>query len=164
MDQEKNVDTGSIRLQDVARLAGVSIATVSNVLNRKHSVAASTRRRVERIIEQFDYQPNEHAVALRRKPPIAHPDSETVAAKAQTDRSPSSPDQSQEHASPPGVPPVGTRIQVVLRGVMIEGGVDASMPDGSGFWFWQDGVGRRYVSRVENPELFNALGAAAKDT
>lgn len=51
-------------LHDVARLAGVSIATVSNVINNTKHVTAETRARVERAILQTGYVPNEAARAL----------------------------------------------------------------------------------------------------
>ena len=51
-------------LRDVAGLAGVSIATVSNVVNNTKHVTAETRARVERAIAQTGYVPNEAARAL----------------------------------------------------------------------------------------------------
>ncbi|TDD01841.1 LacI family DNA-binding transcriptional regulator [Saccharopolyspora terrae] len=43
------------RLADVARRAGVSTGTVSNVLNRPHSVVEATRIRVEKAIADLGY-------------------------------------------------------------------------------------------------------------
>ncbi len=56
-------------LRDVAALAGVSIATVSNVVNNSKHVTAETRERVERAITRTGYVPNQAARALasRRK-------------------------------------------------------------------------------------------------
>ena len=51
-------------LHDVARLAGVSIATVSNVINNSKHVTSEMRARVERAIAQTGYVPNEAARAL----------------------------------------------------------------------------------------------------
>ncbi len=45
-------------IQDVARRAGVSVATVSRVINRSGPVKQQTRTKVERIIEEMEYQPN----------------------------------------------------------------------------------------------------------
>ncbi|MGI8459748.1 MAG: LacI family DNA-binding transcriptional regulator [Propionibacteriaceae bacterium] len=53
-------------MADVARLAGVSNQTVSRVVNGAPSIAPSTRRRVERAIEQLGYRPNTAARALVR--------------------------------------------------------------------------------------------------
>ena len=52
-------------LHDVAQLAGVSFKTVSNVINDHPHVAAGTRERVMRAIEQLDYRPNRSARSLR---------------------------------------------------------------------------------------------------
>ncbi|WAC57533.1 LacI family DNA-binding transcriptional regulator [Gordonia sp. SL306] len=49
----------------VARLAGVSTATVSNTLNRPEIVAPATRDRVMAAIEELDFVPNRAAGALR---------------------------------------------------------------------------------------------------
>ncbi|WP_329128157.1 LacI family DNA-binding transcriptional regulator [Streptomyces sp. NBC_01465] len=49
---------------DVARLAGVSTATVSRVLNRNYPVAAATRERVEEAMRELGYVVNAHARAL----------------------------------------------------------------------------------------------------
>src|SRR4051794_21756027 len=44
-------------VDDVASLAGVSLGTVSNVLNHPTKVAAATRKRVERAIVMLGYVP-----------------------------------------------------------------------------------------------------------
>ncbi|GAA1614565.1 MULTISPECIES: LacI family DNA-binding transcriptional regulator [Kribbella] len=49
---------------DVARLAGVSAMTVSNVLNAPHRVAPPTVQTVRRAIEELGYIPNHAARAL----------------------------------------------------------------------------------------------------
>jgi LacI family transcriptional regulator len=46
---------GPPTLADVAALAGVSIATVSKVLNRRADVGPGTRARVQSILQQHDY-------------------------------------------------------------------------------------------------------------
>lgn len=55
----------SVTLQDVARLAGVSTKTVSNVVHELPSVRSETRRRVKWAIEELDYRPNLSARGLR---------------------------------------------------------------------------------------------------
>lgn len=52
-------------LRDVAELAGVSIKTVSNVVNDYVHVRPATRARVQRAIEELGYQPNLSARNLR---------------------------------------------------------------------------------------------------
>jgi DNA-binding LacI/PurR family transcriptional regulator len=52
-------------LHDVARLAEVSIKTVSNVINDYPHIRPATRERVEAAIAQLGYQPNLSARSLR---------------------------------------------------------------------------------------------------
>lgn len=56
---------GSPTMHDVARLAGVSIKTVSNVVNNYIHVKEETRARVLAAVEQLGYQPNLSARGLR---------------------------------------------------------------------------------------------------
>lgn len=60
-------------LIDVARMAGVSTATVSRVLNSPGVVQAATRERVENAIRQLGYVPNfgARALAARRTNTVA---------------------------------------------------------------------------------------------
>jgi LacI family transcriptional regulator len=53
------------RIRDVAERAGVSVGTVSNVLNRPDLVAVGTRQRVEEAVESLRYVRNEPARLLR---------------------------------------------------------------------------------------------------
>jgi DNA-binding LacI/PurR family transcriptional regulator len=55
----------SATLKDVAALAGVSIKTVSNVVNDLPLVAPATRARVQAAIDQLGYHPNLSARHLR---------------------------------------------------------------------------------------------------
>jgi LacI family transcriptional regulator len=52
-------------IKDVAARAGVSVGTVSNVLNRRASVGAATRRKVEQAIAELGFIRNESARQLR---------------------------------------------------------------------------------------------------
>lgn len=52
-------------VKDIAAAGGVSVATVSNVLNDRPNVGAATRQRVLRIAQQLDYRPNRAAQAMR---------------------------------------------------------------------------------------------------
>lgn len=53
-----------VTIRDVARAAGVSIATVSRVLNGSSKVHADTRRRVREAAARLDYWPNGAARSL----------------------------------------------------------------------------------------------------
>jgi LacI family transcriptional regulator len=53
-------------MRDVAALAGVSLKTVSRVVNRETGVSEELVLRVERAAEQLDYRPNLTASNLRR--------------------------------------------------------------------------------------------------
>jgi DNA-binding LacI/PurR family transcriptional regulator len=56
-------ETAEITIADVARAAGVSVSTVSRILNDKPDVAEKTRQRVQEVIKQLGYMP--HAQAQR---------------------------------------------------------------------------------------------------
>ncbi|WP_458526793.1 LacI family DNA-binding transcriptional regulator [Onishia taeanensis] len=56
-----------VRLKDVARQAGVSITTVSHVVNQSRAVAPETRARVQRAIAALDYRPNTVARTLQSR-------------------------------------------------------------------------------------------------
>ncbi|MDD3818813.1 MAG: LacI family DNA-binding transcriptional regulator, partial [Actinomycetota bacterium] len=45
-------------IYEIANKAGVSIATVSRVLNNSPLVKNSTKKRVQKVIEELDYRPN----------------------------------------------------------------------------------------------------------
>src|SRR3989442_4663917 len=53
-------------MRDVAALAGVSLKTVSRVINDEPAVSSDLLVRVQRAIEQLDYRPNLTASSLRR--------------------------------------------------------------------------------------------------
>lgn len=53
-----------VTIKDVARLAGVSIATVSRVYNDSHLVRGETRERVRQVAEQLGYSPHGAARSL----------------------------------------------------------------------------------------------------
>jgi LacI family transcriptional regulator len=53
-------------IAQIAQIAGVSVPTVSKVLNRRADVAPQTRERVERIIEEHGFVRNRTAPALHK--------------------------------------------------------------------------------------------------
>lgn len=54
-------------IHDVARVAGVSISTVSYALSGKRSITEATRRKVEAAVRELDYRPNAGARMLAGK-------------------------------------------------------------------------------------------------
>src|SRR3954465_12415646 len=63
------VRTVRARLQDVAIHAGVSVKTVSNVVNGYKHVRPDTRARVQQAITDLGYRPNLSARGLRKGRP-----------------------------------------------------------------------------------------------
>ncbi|HEU4911707.1 MAG TPA: LacI family DNA-binding transcriptional regulator [Actinomycetes bacterium] len=61
-----NPSASRTRLRDVADLAGVSVKTVSNVVNGSAPVTAGTRAKVDAALTQLNYRPNLAARNLRR--------------------------------------------------------------------------------------------------
>lgn len=53
-----------LRIEDIARAAGVSVSTVSRILNNHRDVSARTRSRVLDLIEATGYAPHPHARRL----------------------------------------------------------------------------------------------------
>jgi LacI family transcriptional regulator len=55
----------SVRIQDVAREAGVSVSTVSRVLNSRYGVADDTYQRVRKVIDDLGYSSSLAAKSMR---------------------------------------------------------------------------------------------------
>jgi LacI family transcriptional regulator len=62
-EQERRMHE-KLTIQDIARLAGVSKATVSRVLNHHPAVTAETRARVSKVVQEYDFVPNVTATGL----------------------------------------------------------------------------------------------------
>lgn len=58
-------DPNELTIADIARLANVSVSTVSRILNGKQDVAPATRERVQRLIDELGYIPHAQAQRLR---------------------------------------------------------------------------------------------------
>ena len=58
------MDTGKIRIKDIAERAGVSVGTVDRVLHKRPNVSKSALEKVEKALAEMDYKPNMYASAL----------------------------------------------------------------------------------------------------
>jgi DNA-binding LacI/PurR family transcriptional regulator len=54
----------NLTIEDIARAAGVSVSTVSRILNDKPDVAVATRIRVQQLIDELGYRPHSQAQSL----------------------------------------------------------------------------------------------------
>ena len=54
-------------IRDVAKEAGVSVSTVSHVINKTRFVSDDTQSKVFAAMEKLNYTPNRLASSLRRK-------------------------------------------------------------------------------------------------
>src|SRR5262245_46554364 len=61
---ERGSSRKSVSLRDVARMAKVSVATVSMVLNDNPRISRATHLRVQRLMDRMGYQPNRLAQSL----------------------------------------------------------------------------------------------------
>ena len=66
-DNKMRKPVRDVTIADVAEKCGVSIATVSRVLNRKGRYSVETQRRVEAAAREIGYAPNHMAKSLKRK-------------------------------------------------------------------------------------------------
>lgn len=53
-----------IRIKDIAKRAGVSVGTVDRVLHKRPNVSPKSLEKVNKALEEMDYQPNMYASAL----------------------------------------------------------------------------------------------------
>ena len=154
-----------VTMREVAQAAGVSIATVSNVINHPHRVAARTRERVQCIIHELDFQPDPHAQALRRHAPTnAKQDPNSRPTDVPENKAVISVPAVSFAATPPTVPSrprldaenlvPGKHLNLQVGYERVSGTIDAVMPDKSCFWIWtDDGMGRRMIDFCETTPL-----------
>ena len=53
-------------IKDIAKISGYSISTVSRVLNNRADVSEKAREKIEKVIRELNYQPNENARMLKQ--------------------------------------------------------------------------------------------------
>ena len=56
-----------VTLKDIAQMCGVSVSTISNILNGKRKFSEETRQKVLEIVKQTGYQPNYFAQGMRKR-------------------------------------------------------------------------------------------------
>lgn len=67
----EKTEKGKLSVKDIARLAGVSVATVSRIINRNGRFSKETEKKVLEVIRRCDYHPNQIARSLRiQKNPV----------------------------------------------------------------------------------------------
>lgn len=67
-NQDKNMGISSkMNIKEIANLAGVSVATVSRVINNSDKVRPATRERIQELIREYNYIPNAIAQDLSRQ-------------------------------------------------------------------------------------------------
>ena len=55
-----------ITIKDIARMSGYSTGTVSRVLNNRADVSDKAREKINKIINEYNYQPNSNAKMLKQ--------------------------------------------------------------------------------------------------
>jgi len=104
------------RMVDVAEAAGVSVATVSNVLHRPDIVALRTRAKVQAAVRALNYTSGKHAAApqtkqrLRRSKPNAN-----AAPLTARERLEPNPAKSSAHISPYFTPIQAAQVRAALQ-------------------------------------------------
>lgn len=67
--KDSSMEHKTYTIKDIARLAGVSAGTVDRVLHDRGSVSAASREKVQRVLDEIEYQPNMFAIGLAAKKP-----------------------------------------------------------------------------------------------
>jgi hypothetical protein len=152
----------SCRMSDVAAAAGVSVGTVSNVLNCPQKVKTETRARIRAAIDRLGYVRNQQAYELRkgaqargRKRRRTWEPRTTEVDVREESPGPAS-QRIQIHGS--SVPLQfleGSHVGLVSRGdEFARGWMETVTADGSAVWVWLDGGGgRRMIHASDGIDL-----------
>ncbi len=64
---------GRIRIKDIAEIANVSMGTVDRVIHNRGEVSPATRERIQRLLEEYNYEPDiiARSLALKREVHLA---------------------------------------------------------------------------------------------
>ena len=54
-----------LTIKEIAKLSGISVSTVSRAINNHYDISPETKRRVQEIIDQYGYVPNNSARNLK---------------------------------------------------------------------------------------------------
>ena len=54
-------------IKDIARMAGVSAGTVDRVLHNRGDVSEKSKEKVQKVLDEINYQPNVFAIGLAAK-------------------------------------------------------------------------------------------------
>lgn len=63
----KKTNSNTVKMSDIARAAGVSLATVGRVLHKSGYVSEESRETIERLIQELGYVPNKMAQGLKNR-------------------------------------------------------------------------------------------------
>jgi hypothetical protein len=152
----------SCRMSDVAAAAGVSVGTVSNVLNCPQKVKTETRARIRAAIDRLGYVRNEQAYELRkgaqargRKRRRTWKPRTTEVDVREESPGPASQRIQIHGSSAPLQFLEGSHVGLVCRGdEFARGWVETVTADGSAVWVWlEGGGGRRMIHAGDGIEL-----------
>ena len=66
INRNKLEDGEMSTIKDIARISGYSTGTVSRVINNRADVSEEARKKIEEVIREQNYQPNQSARMLRQ--------------------------------------------------------------------------------------------------
>jgi hypothetical protein len=140
-------------MRDVARLAEVSRATVSNVINKPHTVSPLTRKRVEAALHDSGYEYTEQGTRFRPNSIDPSPADGVSGIRSTPAGALTKPTEDR----PQGGFVPGQRVRFHDGDKVISGVIDVMAPDGTALWVWCDaGLGRKllwlpdgHLARVE---------------